>query len=394
MLGAERRTKLERSAAAIAEDPDAEEVFDVMGLTLSDEDVDLAFKDSPAVDNLRRARAALSAGNFAHPLAREALNAGAHVAAIIINDAELKEPELGFGQATTDSVRNYYAAFRALTGSELPRARGEVVVPDYHPTVNISDVSTRMTTAPEDTSLTDIQMLFSALLGGMRRIASVDARGEMSDDAQRLFEDVEFSADPSSQSYDGRFVLSRLQSYDIFYLSRELLAPLPTRQIHMVAVGSDVIRGGEDDSSVSSAVESGGHSVHALRGAQIPPGFERYTRTVARAGGGDETILELYAAKPVERDFVLYAAFGHPRTLADVTAEQMNIPPTSNNRIARFCRRIDAIIRVGFDPTVLVQFDWNLPAEVLRTIVEERVRVGRPLTVQDLLFIEDAHVMA
>jgi hypothetical protein len=380
---------LERSAAAVAEDPKPEEVFEVMGLTLSDAEVDEVFADSPAVANLRRARTALSAGDFVHPLAREALNAGAHIASIIVNDGV----QLGFEPDAIRKARDHYSAFRVLTGSELPSTRGDVTVPDYHPTISIQALSVTPDT------LEDIRSLFDALLEGVSRVMSVDARGEMSYEAMRLFEDLMLDASPyevewlAAQSFDAKFVLSRLQSYDIFYLSREQLEPLPMRQIHMVAVGSDEIRGGDDDSVTSSAVESGGHSIYALRGAQIPPGFKSYARTIARAGGGDETILELYAAKSVPRDFMLYAAFGHPRTLAEVTAEQMNIPPTLNNRIARFCRRVDAIIRVGRDPTVLVRFDWNIPAEVLRTIVEERVRLGRPLTVQDLLFIEDAHIM-
>lgn len=388
MLGAERITKLERSPGAAELDPAPEEVFNLMGVKTDAEVADFIYADSPAGTKLRVAKEQLLKGNYNNPIVRDCLRGGAHIAALIINDGRLDEPKLQFDDAAREVAKRHYVALRTLAGLDFADTSKGVPLMDFHPSVTFS---------AEDVTqgeITDSGGLFDALMSGISRIVSVDARGEMSGEAQRLFEDFDFDNDPESFSYDAKYVLSRLQSYDVFYMSREQLAQMPSTQLHMIAVGSDTNRADDDDSSTSAAIDSGGHSVHALRGAQIPPGFEEYTRTIARPGGGDEIVLELYAAKRVKRDFILYAAFGHPRTLADVTAEQMNIPPTIHNRIARFCRRIDAIIRVGRDPTVLVQFDWNIPAEVLRTIVEERIRVGRPLTVQDLLFIEDAHIMA
>jgi hypothetical protein len=333
---------------------------------------------------------AVAASTYGTPALREALTAAAHVCAIVL----IEWKDRGFTADDVDKYERYGAAFTVLAGLNIDRfvkkSRDNVFVARVGVTWNHPLISFNAEAVLKE-GMAAYNALFEHMLYGLGRITSLDVAGEESPAARRLFENMDYTEGNVNNNVDVMALRSRLQTYDLYFQLREHVIDMPTQQIHRVAIGLGEVENDPDGGDARpAAVNYGGRGLHALRGQAIPKNFEKYARNEAIPGGGFAKVLELYAAEQVAVTYPVKVAMGFPKTLAEISLEQRHIPPTASNRIARFCRRIDAIIGVGRDPTVLVQNEWNIPAEVLRTLVEERKRIRRPLTLSDLALIEDA----
>uniref|UniRef100_A0A2V0R9T3 Uncharacterized protein n=1 Tax=viral metagenome TaxID=1070528 RepID=A0A2V0R9T3_9ZZZZ len=337
---------------------------------------------------------ALAKANYADPVVRDALSAACHVAAIAMTDAT----DRGFDEEQAQEYGRYGAAFSALLGINMDKYVQRRAGRPYELRMGVTWHHPHFTVLEPDISVYAHEKYittFEGLVAGLGRITSLDETGAEAIRARTLFDAPPslYYEDTTTPDITVLSFQSRLQTYDLYYRARERLVEQDEVQFHKVAVGlggtEPDLKEGDDRERI---VLSGGRGLRVLRGADIPANLRggEYTKVEMSASGEKTTVLELFAAKTVRTTFPLQAAFGHPRTLAEVAMEQAHVMPTASNRIIRFCRRIDALIGVGRDPTVLVQFEWNIPAEVLRTLVEERVRIGRPLTFSDLTLMEDA----
>lgn len=105
--------------------------------------------------------------------------------------------------------------------------------------------------------------------------------------------------------------------------------------------------------------------------------------------GDDERVTQFYLKKTVSIELALLAAYGNPKTYADILHYYQNTPAEVKNRTTQLCSRFDALLQVGIDPNLIIQTSWDPPGEVANKIVEQRIRMSEPLSYADLRKILD-----
>jgi hypothetical protein len=226
----------------------------------------------------------------------------------------------------------------------------------------------------EQTPAEDIDELYSYCLLGLGDFPNLKA-GESPQLFATSMQDIANGADVDS---DAAFIRTRLSVYDSYLNSLDAKVEYEAETVMYVAVG-------QSPESVPGKRPLG--PFHRI----VDPTDPKLKAHTTKSADGDHDEIPLYKAVELPLRTKRYIAIGQPRTLTDLL-EDKNVTTIMKSGMVRYCRRLEAIMQVGYDPSALLFVEMsNTPGEVLAGLLDYRIAVGHNLTIDEFRYFGDAH---